>query len=108
APLAGPVCDVVATAKRDLAPGDVLDGIGGFMTYGELENSDATLVERLLPMGLAEGCRVVRPVAMDATLTYDDVELPDGRFSDRLRAEQEQLFTPDAAAHPLVPVAGLV
>ena len=35
APLAGPVCDVVTTAKRDLRAGEVLDGIGGFMTYGE-------------------------------------------------------------------------
>jgi predicted homoserine dehydrogenase-like protein len=39
-------------------------------------------------MGLAEGCTVVRPVARDRVLTYDDVELPGDRLIDRLRAEQ--------------------
>ena len=96
-PLAGPVCDVVATAKRDLAAGEVLDSIGGFMTYGELENHDAAEAEHLLPMGLATGCRLVRDVAIDQTLTYGDVELPEGRLSDRLRAEQTERFAPAAS-----------
>ena len=100
APMGAPVCDVVATAKRPLQPGETLDGIGGFMTYGQLENTGTTLSERLLPMGLAESCRVIRPVPMDAVLTYDDVELPPGRMSDRLRVEQEQHFSPAAVAHP--------
>ena len=88
APDAGHVMDVVATAKRDLTPGDTLDGIGWFMTYGQCENADTALSENLLPMGLAEGCKVVRPVAKDRVLTYDDVELPGDRLIDRLRAEQ--------------------
>jgi predicted homoserine dehydrogenase-like protein len=44
--------------------------------------------ERLLPMGLAEGCTVVRAVPKDATLTYEDVALPEGRLVDELREEQ--------------------
>jgi predicted homoserine dehydrogenase-like protein len=89
----GPIrVEVVATAKRDLKAGEVLDGLGGFMTYGECENAWVSGPERLLPMGLAEGCRLVRDVARDRALTYDDVELPEGRLIDRLRAEQDAAF----------------
>jgi predicted homoserine dehydrogenase-like protein len=47
---------------------------------------------RYLPEGLVEGCRLKRDVARDDVLTYDDVELPDGRIADRLRAEQYKRF----------------
>ena len=92
APLGGPLVDVVATAKIDLAAGDVLDGIGNYMTYGQCENAEASLAERLLPMGLAGGSRLVRDVPRDQVLTYDDVAVPDGRLSDRLRDEQTRHF----------------
>ena len=45
-----------------------------------------------LPEGLVDGCRMLRPVAMDSVLTYDDVELPAGRIADSLRAEQYRHF----------------
>jgi len=79
--------DVVATAKTDLAAGTVLDGLGGYHTYGVAENAGASLGGRLLPIGLAEGCRLVRDVARDQVLTYADVEVPAGRLGDALRAE---------------------
>lgn len=88
APEAGHVVDVVATAKRDLEAGEVLDGIGWYMTYGQCENADAATAGNLLPMGLAEGCTLTRDVPQDTLLTYDDVELPEGRLVDRLRREQ--------------------
>jgi predicted homoserine dehydrogenase-like protein len=88
APLAGPVVEVVAAAKVDLEAGQELDSLGGYLTYGLAENSDVASAERLLPIGVAPGARVVRDVARDTVLTYDDVELPPGRVSDRLRAEQ--------------------
>lgn len=91
-PLGGPLVEVIATAKRDLRAGEVLDGLGGFMTYGECERAGVTRAERLLPIGVAEGCKLVRDVPKDAALTYDDVELPEGRLVDRLRAEQEERF----------------
>jgi predicted homoserine dehydrogenase-like protein len=94
APLGPPLVDVVAAAKRELRAGDVLDGIGRYMTYGLAENTDVAATEGLLPMGLAEGARLVRDVAQDEVLTYADVELPPGRLSDRLRAEQTALFAP--------------
>ena len=87
-----PKVDVVATAKTDLVPGMVIDDLGGYLTYGEAERTEVTDDERLLPMGVGAGCTVVRPVAKDATLTYDDVTLPNGRLIDKLRDEQTALF----------------
>lgn len=92
APQGPPCVDVIATAKTDLKAGDVLDGIGFYMTYGECENADVVQRERLLPMGLAEGCRLKRDIPKDQALTYDDVELPEGRLCDELRAEQNAHF----------------
>jgi predicted homoserine dehydrogenase-like protein len=83
-----PTVEVVAAAKQGLAAGNVLDGIGGYLTYGLAENADVTAAERLLPLGLAEGSRLRRAVSKDAVLTYDDVDVPEGRLADRLRAEQ--------------------
>ncbi|MDX1933228.1 MAG: hypothetical protein SFU56_11530 [Capsulimonadales bacterium] len=87
-----PTVDVVAAAKTDLSEGTVLDGIGGYHTYGLAERVDTVLRERLLPMGLAEGGRLTRNVARDRVLTLDDVTLPEGRLIDRLRAEQTAHF----------------
>ncbi|MGG6293845.1 NAD(P)H-dependent oxidoreductase [Leptolyngbya sp. AN02str] len=94
APLGGPVVDVVATAKIDLKAGETLDGIGYYMTYGQCERADITREQRLLPMGLVEGCRLKHDIPKDQVLTYDDVELPEGRLCDRLRAEQDEYFAP--------------
>lgn len=91
-PLAGPRVDVVATAKVDLKPGDTIDALGGYKTYGQCETYAASRSGKLLPMGLAEDCVVVRPVAKDQVLTYDDVKFPAGRLIDRLRAEQDEIF----------------
>jgi predicted homoserine dehydrogenase-like protein len=91
-PLGAPQVDVVTTAKIDLKAGDILDGIGYYMTYGQCENAEVAGTENLLPMGLAEGCRLKRDITKDTVLTYEDVELPPGRLCDRLRAEQNAYF----------------
>jgi predicted homoserine dehydrogenase-like protein len=92
APLAGPCVDVVAAAKTDLRAGQALDGLGCYTTYGLAENSTAVHAERLLPIGLAEGCRLLRDVPKDQVLGFDDVVLPEGRLCDRLWAEQAVHF----------------
>lgn len=91
-PLGAPIVDVVTTAKIDLKAGETLDGIGYYMTYGQCENSHVVQEQNLLPMGLAEGCRLKRDIPKDQVLTYDDVELPEGRLCDKLRAEQNAYF----------------
>jgi predicted homoserine dehydrogenase-like protein len=93
APLGAPVVDVITTAKIDLEAGQTLDGLGGYHTYGQCENADTVNQDNLLPMGLAEGCRLKRPVAKDRALTYDDVEIPADSVAHRLRAEQNAYFS---------------
>jgi len=97
APMGEPVCDVVTVAKRDLRAGEVLDGIGGFATYGVIDNAPAVLRDNLLPVGLSQDCRVVRDISRDQPIGFDDVEVPPNRLCDRLRAEQDTLSA--ASAH---------
>jgi len=92
APDHGPMVDVIAAAKVDLKAGDEIDGLGGYKTYGLCENAATVHADGLLPIGLAEGCRVRRDIAKDQVLTYADVELPGGRMVETLRAEQDAAF----------------
>jgi predicted homoserine dehydrogenase-like protein len=93
APIGGPVCEVATVAKKSLQRGDVLDGVGGFASYGVIENSPVFSAEDLLPMGLSEGCRLLRDVAKDEPIRRADVEFPAGRVSDKLYAEQKDYFS---------------
>ncbi len=93
-PIGRPVCDVITMAKRDLAEGERLDGIGGFTCYGMIENSDVSREERLLPMGISEKCVLKRDVPKDAAITYADVQLPARRLSDELLDEQNARWKP--------------
>ncbi len=76
APLDGPVCEVVTVAKRNLKAGERLDGIGGFCSYGLIENSATARSTEALPIGLSEGCVLRRDVSKDQTLSASDVDEP--------------------------------
>jgi predicted homoserine dehydrogenase-like protein len=76
APIGGPVCEVVAVAKRALKAGERLDGVGGFCTYGLIDNRAITRAQGALPIGLSEGCVLRRDVAKDETLSFADVDEP--------------------------------
>ncbi|NNH33427.1 NAD(P)-dependent oxidoreductase [Rhizobium sp. SEMIA 4085] len=91
-PLEGPRVEVVATAKRDLNAGETIDGLGGYMSYGQCERVAEAGARDLLPMGVAEGCVLKKAVAKDQVLTYADVALPGGRTIDLLRREQTAMF----------------
>lgn len=91
-PQGAPTVDVVAVAKIDLSEGDVLDSIGGYTCYGQCEKAEVVYSQKLLPIGLIDGCKLRKPVAKDATLSYNDVILPEDRLCDRLRQEQNTLF----------------
>ena len=92
AALGAPAVDVVTTAKINLRAGEKLDGIGGYMTYGQCETSAITAELELLPMGLAEGCILKRDIDRDEVIRYEDVIIPADRFADRLRKEQHNYF----------------
>ena len=91
-PLGGPVVEVCAVAKRHLKSDEVLDEYGTYTTYGEAANVDEMSDKRYLPEGLVLGCKLKRDIPKDQVLTYDDVELPEGRLADQLRAEQYRQF----------------
>jgi predicted homoserine dehydrogenase-like protein len=82
--------DVVATAKRDLATGEVLDGEGGSAVWGALAPAAASVSAGLLPIGLADGLRVLRPVAAGDRITREDVQEPPRSAALRLRRELER------------------
>lgn len=81
--------DVISIAKRDLVPGDVLDGEGGFTVRGALTSAERSLDARCLPMGLAHGATVVRPVAKGTPVGWDDVSLPAETVAVEVRRELE-------------------
>jgi predicted homoserine dehydrogenase-like protein len=94
--------DVVATAKRDLKPGDMLDGEGGYTVWGKLLPAEKSVAlnngEGGLPLGLAHEVKVIRPVAQGASLTWADVQMDTNSHAYRIRAEMAQLFKPTALA----------
>ena len=89
-PMAGPVCEVLTVAKRDLKSGESLDGIGGFCSYGLIDNAPSARAINALPIGLSEGCVLRRGVAKDSALTFDDVDTPDGGLVESLWQEQKE------------------
>jgi predicted homoserine dehydrogenase-like protein len=91
-PVAAPEVEVVAVAKKDLRQGEKLDGVGHYMTYGVCENADDVASEKMLPLGIAEGCMLIRDVDKDQVLTYEDVKVPEGRYIDQLRQKQIDYF----------------
>jgi predicted homoserine dehydrogenase-like protein len=96
APLGAPVCEVVAIAKRDLRAGELLDGIGGFTVFGDIENASTARRDDLLPIGLSDGARLLRDLPIDAPVRFADVELPAGRLAERLWREQAARFAGQA------------
>jgi predicted homoserine dehydrogenase-like protein len=84
------IADVGAAAKKDLKPGDVLDGEGGYTVYGRLVRAQESLEHGYLPMGLASHVKLLRPVAKDAVVTYADVQMDESLFACRLRRAMEE------------------
>ena len=82
--------DVVATAKRDLAAGEQLDGEGGFTVYGKLLPATQSLSEGGLPLGLAHKVRLVRDVPVGQSVRWNDVEIDERELAVKFRREMEQ------------------
>ena len=87
--------DVVATAKRDLKPGETLDGEGGYTVWGKLLPAAVSLQRGGLPLGLAHQVKLLRPVAKGQSLGWDDVAIDTTTRAYALRREMEAAFGPD-------------
>jgi predicted homoserine dehydrogenase-like protein len=89
--------DVVATAKRNLQAGEMLDGEGGYTVYGRLMPAPDSLRIGGLPLGLAHGMKLKRAVAESAPLRWEDVEYDATNDAVRFRREMERTFAqPDS------------
>ncbi|HEY2188971.1 MAG TPA: Gfo/Idh/MocA family oxidoreductase [Caldimonas sp.] len=86
--------DVVATAKRDLKPGEVLDGEGGYTVWGKLLPAEKSIRIGGLPLGLAHEVKVTRLVAKGQNLVWSDVAVDTTTPAYRLRREMEAQFAP--------------
>lgn len=84
--------DVVATAKRDLAPGEMLDGEGGYTVWGKLFQSEKSMRVGGLPLGLAHNVKVLRPVKQGQSLTWLDVAMDETSSAYKTRREMESMF----------------
>lgn len=91
-----PCAELVAVAKKDLVPGDQLDGGGGYTVYGLSERAEVARAENLLPFGFAYSGRVKRAVKQDQSLSWNDVEIDASGFLYELRAEQDRHFQTEA------------
>ena len=90
--------DAVATAKRDLKPGEFLDGEGGFAVWANAIPATKSLAVGALPIGLAHNVKLIRPVAKDTIVTFDDVVIERDLDVLALRKEMERA-TPAQIAH---------
>src|SRR5215208_5115664 len=84
--------DVVATAKRDLKPGELLDGEGGYTVWGKLLPAATSVARGGLPLGLAHGVKVTRPVQKGQSLSWSDVAMDTSTDAYKVRQEMEGLF----------------
>jgi predicted homoserine dehydrogenase-like protein len=99
-PLAGPVCEVVTMAKRDLKAGERLDGVGGFCAYGLIENTAPARALDALPIGLSADCVLRWDVAKDQVISFSDVIRPADRLIDTLWREQSNRWPQPALGSP--------
>jgi predicted homoserine dehydrogenase-like protein len=94
-PTGAPVCfnsDVVATAKRPLRKGEVLDGEGGFTVWGRQTPAAVSLAEGYLPLGLASDVTLTCDIAEGQALRWTDVAIDASADAVKVRREMEAMF----------------
>lgn len=87
--------DVVATAKRDLRAGEVLDGEGGFCVWGRQMPAARSLAEGLLPLGLAHNVALTAAVREGMALKWSDVAYDAEDLAVKTRQAMEMAFAPE-------------
>ena len=93
APDYGMVSETITVAKRDLAAGEYLDGIGGFTVYGTIERADVSKQINALPLGLiTKKTNMKNSVKKGQIITYADVNLDDDSLVFQLRKLQDKFI----------------
>ena len=85
--------DVVATAKRDLVPGEMLDGEGGYTVWGKLLPADTSMQLGGLPLGLAHNVKLIRSVKKGRSLSWADVAMDTSTSAYKIRRDMESMFS---------------
>ena len=86
--------DVVATAKRDLKPGETLDGEGGYTVWGKLLPATKSAAMGGVPLGLAHDVKLIREVKQGQSLSWADVAMDTSTDAYKVRREMEAMFAP--------------
>jgi len=86
-----PVAESMTVAKRALKPGDRLDTFGGYTFYGLMDRASEAKRMNALPTGLAPDAVVLRAVAENQVVTWDDVKLDENSAVVRLRRDQDKM-----------------
>ena len=84
--------DVVATAKKNMKKGEMLDGEGGFCVWGKQTPAARSLDQGMLPIGLAHNVRLKRDIATGEALKWADVDYDPNDFAVKFRREMEAAF----------------
>jgi predicted homoserine dehydrogenase-like protein len=84
--------DAIAVAKKDLKPGELLDGEGGYTVVGRLMPAADSLAQGCLPLGLAHGWKLLKPVKAGAPVRWSDVAFDANQAAVKLRREMEQAY----------------
>ncbi len=96
--------DVVATAKRDLAAGEILDGEGGYCVWGKLMPAADSVQAGALPIGLASNVTLTRAVTEGTLLCWDDVRIDSQQPAVKIRQQMQRQY--NAAELPISVAAG--
>lgn len=86
-----PVAETVAYAKRDLHPGDKVDALGGYTIYGMIERADVARAQSQVPIGIAVGGTIVKPVRAHQPIHYHEIELDTDQVIYKLRLMQDEM-----------------
>lgn len=86
------VAEVLTVAKKDLVPGDIIDGIGGYTVYGSIDTYEVAVKENALPIGLAANSVVKTSIQKGTIITKDMVDMDTETLIYKLRDLQEKLI----------------
>jgi predicted homoserine dehydrogenase-like protein len=92
--------DAIAVAKKDLKEREILDGEGGYTVVGRLMPAEASLAQGCLPLGLAHGWKLLRPVAAGQPLKWSDVAFDSNVAAVKLRLEMEASIASGSGTAP--------